>query len=112
VIFLKLVNENMKITELLWLAIDICLFTYAIIVLNQILYFTLVFIYQFTYVSRLILQDSRTQFRLSFVKSTVPLARHTRRYFRNHHRMTRLILQLDHGLISQMIFTIIICQSF
>ena len=106
----------MKITELLWLAIDLFLYIYCLIVFYQIVTFILVFVYQFTYLSCWTLKGLRTQIRLSLVassvKSTVPLARHTRHFFLYHHRMTRLILQLDHGLTSQFIFTLSICGSF
>src|SRR5699024_465006 len=109
VIFLGLVNENMKIIELLLLASDISLYFYCVNLIWQTAFFTLEFLYQFTYLSRLVFRNLRTQIRLSLlaisVKPTVPLARHARYYFLNHHRMTRLILQLNHGLASRLIFT-------
>ena len=94
------------------LALDILLFAYYYRFVLDLLVIWLQSVYIFSNLARWTLQDLHSQIGhcLSTVswKPRAPLARHSSHYFRNHHRTSGMIAQLDHHFTSDVIFAAVL----
>src|SRR5690625_2417507 len=105
-------NTWMTNTQMAVLALDILLYVHHLRLMLDLLFILLQSLYLFSNLACWTLQDLHNQIGhcLSTVswKPTVPLARHSSHYFLNHHRTSRMIVQLDQYFTSSALFSAVL----